>query len=357
LDDFRRTSGGGACLALAQLHLRARTWLFLSGPSSPRFVWLFDGTNFSPPRNPDQLIDNFADNRFGRSDQLHGNISSNGSLVISAEPLLDSPFCGIVPKDTPVYIRGVGNDGKRAVPVVLSSEPPQHFEESGTWLPYQQHRPPFDLRATLNFRDLVDEEGAGINIPWSFLAYQSVKPLNKNHQDALQPSTTQPNEIHDQCSTLDGLGEPIHNHPSGHACQKKALVHAQEGSFGGTGYLQKNNGDETSSTTGGNMITTMMLKNLPCKRSQEEILRHIDQLGYGEKYDFFYLPKNRQQSANLGYGFINFKAEEDAARFEVEMTGFRFSHTSSKQCVVVPAHVQGLSNNLMEFKRTQKLQR
>merc|ERR1719240_24899 len=138
--------------------------------------------------------------------------------------------------------------------------------------------------------------------------------------------------------------------------QKKALVHEKEGSFGQTGYLQKNMGNETSSTTGGDMVTTMMLKNIPCKKSQEEILRHIDELGYGGKYDFFHFPKNRQRSANLGYGFINFEKAEDAARFEVEMTGFRFSHTSLKRCVVVPAHIQGLFNNLMEFKQIHKLQ-
>merc|ERR1712107_898267 len=97
---------------------------------------------------------------------------------------------------------------------------------------------------------------------------------------------------------------------------------------------------------------TMMLKNIPCKRSQEEILRHIDQQGYGGKYDFFHLPKNRQLCANLGYAFINCISAKDAARFEVEMTGFRFTHTSAKRCVVVPAHVQGsrttspLSNGL-----------
>jgi len=311
-----------------------------------------DGGDFSGPRNADVLVDNFANNRFGRPDHVHHDISSNGSLVISAEPFLDSPSCGIVPEDTPVYIVSV----ERALPVVLSSEPPQHFEESRTWLSYQQYTPHFDLPATLNFRDLVDEEGAGINIPWTFLTNQTIKPLNKSQQDTVQPSKTPPNEIDVLCSTLGGLGEPIHNHESGHASQEEALVREQEGSFGRTADLQKNSGNKTSSMTGGNMVTTMMLKNIPCKRTQEEILCHIDQLGYGGKYDFFYLPKNRQQSANLGYGFINFKAAEDAARFEAEMTGFRFSHTSSKRCVVVPAHVQGLSNNIMESKQNQRLQ-
>merc|ERR1712007_215563 len=48
----------------------------------------FDGVDFSRPRNPDQLIDNFDNNSFGRPDHLSYDISSNGSLVISAEPLL-----------------------------------------------------------------------------------------------------------------------------------------------------------------------------------------------------------------------------------------------------------------------------
>jgi len=293
---------------------------------------------------------------FDHPDRLNHDISSNGSLVISAEPLVDSPFCGSVPKDTPVYIIGVANDGEIAVPVMLSSEPPQHFEESGTWLPHEQDTPQLDLRATLNSRDLVDEEGAGINIPWTFLANHTIKPLNKDNQDEVQSSKTQPNEIDVQCSTLDGLGAPIHNHTSKNACKKKALVREQEGSSGRTGYFLKSTNNETSSTASGDMVTTMMLKNIPCKRSQEEILRHIDQQGYGGKYDFFHLPKNRQLCANLGYAFINFISAKDAARFEVEMTGFRFTHTSAKRCVVVPAHVQGLSNNLTAFKRTQERQ-
>jgi len=101
-------------------------------------------------------------------------------------------------------------------------------------------------------------------------------------------------------------------------------------------------------------ITTMMLKNIPCRKGHEEVMNHIDQKGFTNKYDFFYLPKDVKFRANLGYAFINFVTPEDAARFQAEMNGYRFAGSvSTKACIVVPAHVQGLNNNLAAFKRTE----
>jgi len=101
-------------------------------------------------------------------------------------------------------------------------------------------------------------------------------------------------------------------------------------------------------------ITTMMLKNIPCRKSQEEVMAQIDKKGFGSRYDFFYLPRDVKFRANLGYAFINFVTPEDAAAFQAEMNGYRFVNSgSSKACVVVPAHVQGMMNNLAAFKRTE----
>lgn len=101
-------------------------------------------------------------------------------------------------------------------------------------------------------------------------------------------------------------------------------------------------------------ITTMMLKNIPCRKSQEEVMMHIDQKNFGGRYDFFYLPRDVKFRANLGYAFINFLTPEDASAFSDEMNGYRFSGSgSTKACAVVPAHVQGLTNNLAAFKRTE----
>merc|ERR1712232_819144 len=85
-----------------------------------------------------------------------------------------------------------------------------------------------------------------------------------------------------------------------------------------------------------------------------EVISLIDQNGFADQYDFFYLPRDVKFRANLGYAFINFLNPESAKRFEAEMNGYRFpSSGSSKACAVVSAHVQGLMNNLSAFKRTE----
>merc|ERR1712007_94459 len=191
------------------------------------------------------------------------------------------------------------------------------------------------------------------NGPRISVANQTTKPLNEDHCDKVQPSKTQLSETSVQHFILDRFGAPIHN-----ACQKKVVRECkrEDGCFGQTGRSRKGTSNRTSCATSDAMVTTMMLKNIPCHRSQEEILRCINQQGYGGKYDFFYLPENLRLGSNLGYAFINIISADDAARFKIEMTGFKFPGTSAKRCAVVPAHVQGLYNNLTAFKRTQRLQ-
>mmetsp|Transcript_35944 Transcript_35944/g.77766 ORF Transcript_35944/g.77766 Transcript_35944/m.77766 type:complete len:623 (+) Transcript_35944:606-2474(+) len=122
-----------------------------------------------------------------------------------------------------------------------------------------------------------------------------------------------------------------------------------------TDYIKKYGGpNEGKEGTGSVPITTMMLKNIPCRKSQDEVMNHIDQQGFGGKYDFFYLPRDVKFRANLGYAFINFVTPEDASAFQGNMHGYRFTGSgSTKACQVVPAHVQGLINNLAAFKRTE----
>eukprot|EP00929_Paragymnodinium_shiwhaense_P120094 TRINITY_DN9199_c0_g1_i1.p1 TRINITY_DN9199_c0_g1~~TRINITY_DN9199_c0_g1_i1.p1 ORF type:complete len:700 (+),score=149.15 TRINITY_DN9199_c0_g1_i1:104-2203(+) len=119
-------------------------------------------------------------------------------------------------------------------------------------------------------------------------------------------------------------------------------------------HLNTNINNHSNNSNAGGQITTMMLKNIPCRKAQEEVMMHIDAKSFANRYDFFYLPRDVKFRANLGYAFINFLTPEDAARFQSEMDGYRFSGSgSSKACAVVPAHVQGLMNNLSAFKRTE----
>jgi len=119
-----------------------------------------------------------------------------------------------------------------------------------------------------------------------------------------------------------------------------------------TDYIKKYGGQDGEATA--QSITTMMLKNIPCRKSQEEVMSRIDQKNFANRYDFFYLPRDVKFRANLGYAFINFLTPKDASAFKKEMDGFRFSESGSiKACAVVPAHVQGLINNLAAFRRTE----
>jgi len=103
-------------------------------------------------------------------------------------------------------------------------------------------------------------------------------------------------------------------------------------------------------------ITTMMIRNIPCRCSEEDIMADIEALGFAGKYDFFYLPRDRRQKSNLGYAFINLDCPKSAVNFQAKLQGYRFAASSKsgsrKVCIVQPASVQGLENNYTHFRRT-----
>jgi hypothetical protein len=112
------------------------------------------------------------------------------------------------------------------------------------------------------------------------------------------------------------------------------------------------------SAAGERAPTTMMIRNIPCCCSKEDVIGDIDGMGFTGSYDFFYLPRHRK--SNLGYAFINFTASEMALDFRVRMQGHRFSSrtqfggsNSRKACTITPAVVQGLTANKKHFRRTR----
>lgn len=196
-----------------------------------------------------------------------------------------------IPRNVPVYI--ICASSSMTAPVVLSTQPPKYSEEIGPWPAHRQ-----GTCAILNSRDFVDRKRSGNRIikhPWR----------NEHSRGREQVSTS-------------SIGIK-----------------------------------EVDSTTIG--ITTLMVKNIPCKKSQEDVLCLINQRGFKGKFDFFHLPRDRRLRTNLGYAFINLISEEDATRFKIAMSGYRFSKTSAKRCVVVPADVQGYSKNVAAFKRSENM--
>lgn len=100
-------------------------------------------------------------------------------------------------------------------------------------------------------------------------------------------------------------------------------------------------------------VTTMMIRNIPCRFRQVELMSIIDEMGFEKTYDFFYLPMDSRKNANLGYAFINFESQEVALACQASLDQYMFKTTnSSKACIVKPADIQGIYNNLKHYRKS-----
>jgi len=97
-------------------------------------------------------------------------------------------------------------------------------------------------------------------------------------------------------------------------------------------------------------VTTMMLRNIPNKYTQNSLLQEINDLGFAGTFDFFYLPMDVHNRSNVGYAFINFLQADDAEHFRQKFSDHRFQRFQSRKISsVCTAHVQGLHENLGHF--------
>merc|ERR1712196_620835 len=100
--------------------------------------------------------------------------------------------------------------------------------------------------------------------------------------------------------------------------------------------------------TGKVPVTTLMLRNIPNKYCQRELLEDIDQYGYfpGEHMNFFYLPIDPVTGANLGYAFVNFVHPDITEKFRAQLHKKQLPrHLTRKVIEVGDAAVQGLEQN------------
>eukprot|EP00929_Paragymnodinium_shiwhaense_P007848 TRINITY_DN111761_c0_g1_i1.p1 TRINITY_DN111761_c0_g1~~TRINITY_DN111761_c0_g1_i1.p1 ORF type:complete len:439 (-),score=32.28 TRINITY_DN111761_c0_g1_i1:365-1681(-) len=87
---------------------------------------------------------------------------------------------------------------------------------------------------------------------------------------------------------------------------------------------------------------TVMLKNLPSRIRCAELRQIIDDCGFADTYNFFYMPVRvaRRQTQNIGYAFLNFKSADTCERFQEFGRSWQIRNRSVE---VVLAHVQGLA--------------
>jgi hypothetical protein len=94
----------------------------------------------------------------------------------------------------------------------------------------------------------------------------------------------------------------------------------------------------------------MMVCNMPCRVTHDELVDAIDSYGFTGKFQVTYLPRWFGSVSNLGYGFVHFPSCADAERFALAFEGHHFGQKSShKKCTIKIAHQQGGNN---KHKRT-----
>lgn len=76
--------------------------------------------------------------------------------------------------------------------------------------------------------------------------------------------------------------------------------------------------------------TTLMIKNIPNKYSQQMLLAEIDE-NHKDQYDFFYLPIDPQNYCNMGYAFINFVVPIFILKFYEKFNGHRWDKFNSEK--------------------------
>eukprot|EP00931_Biecheleriopsis_adriatica_P074963 TRINITY_DN4892_c0_g1_i1.p1 TRINITY_DN4892_c0_g1~~TRINITY_DN4892_c0_g1_i1.p1 ORF type:complete len:542 (+),score=114.81 TRINITY_DN4892_c0_g1_i1:110-1735(+) len=126
-----------------------------------------------------------------------------------------------------------------------------------------------------------------------------------------------------------------------------------------TAIHQLKNNDITSKEPPWVDVTTVMMRNLPNKYRQQMLLDELVDAGFAVQvdFDFFYLPMDHSNAANLGYCFINFVEPHLANAFASAFQGKKMRRfNSNKTVVVMPASIQGYERNYKYYSSTRVAQ-
>lgn len=101
-------------------------------------------------------------------------------------------------------------------------------------------------------------------------------------------------------------------------------------------------------------VTTLMIRNIPNRYSQRELINELKTLGFGGTFDFLYIPLDLGTMSNVGYAFVNFVDNLWAEKCMESFQNYRFRRHRQvgKVAAVSVAHIQGLDGNLKHYEKS-----
>jgi len=103
----------------------------------------------------------------------------------------------------------------------------------------------------------------------------------------------------------------------------------------------------------GKPVTTVMIRNIPNRCGQNDLIAELSCVGLAGSFDFLYIPLDLGTKANVGYAFVNFIAPTYASQCMERLPDHQFQkqRTLGKRVQVSPAHMQGLEANLRHYEK------
>eukprot|EP00747_Dinoflagellata_sp_TGD_P179186 gnl/TRDRNA2_/TRDRNA2_29564_c0_seq1.p1 gnl/TRDRNA2_/TRDRNA2_29564_c0~~gnl/TRDRNA2_/TRDRNA2_29564_c0_seq1.p1 ORF type:complete len:269 (+),score=61.65 gnl/TRDRNA2_/TRDRNA2_29564_c0_seq1:55-861(+) len=168
-------------------------------------------------------------------------------------------------------------------------------------------------------------------------------------------------EYYDQTAEMSTLAPTPNRQISSQSCQSSDDMSMYSGS-GFQRQLSFQSEDTAQALEGTTLwdlsddITTVMMKNIPCRCTKLEVLEVIEEMGCMQEGDlqFFYMPVKRGGRLNYGYAFVDLKDPQAALTFATNMAGIRFPRRrSEKELMLSPAKLQGFAQNAEHFENTK----
>ncbi|KAI0248115.1 RNA recognition motif 2-domain-containing protein [Lactifluus subvellereus] len=100
------------------------------------------------------------------------------------------------------------------------------------------------------------------------------------------------------------------------------------------------------------MRTTVMIKNIPNKMTDKDLMTFIERV-CARRIDFFYLRMDFKNGCNVGYAFVNFITVDDLLRFAKARLGIKWNmYASEKVLQMSYANYQGKEALVEKFKNS-----